>query len=137
MDKTKWHRLSERDIDSLSGVCSICGPVKLIAQTVASRNYTVYYCANKEKQRRRDKQRRHTVEKYGLTLEEYDDLLCKQEGLCAICRQTCVTGRKLAVDHDHKTGKIRGLLCAWCNQRLGLLENVEWVAKANSYLENT
>jgi len=55
---------------------------------------------------------------YGITLEEYEILLTQQDGKCAICRMAA--GRKrLSVDHDHKTGAIRGLLCFPCNSALG------------------
>lgn len=54
---------------------------------------------------------------YGISLEEYNALLESQNGVCAVCEGK--TGRKLSVDHDHKTGKVRGLLCVKCNLALG------------------
>lgn len=58
------------------------------------------------------------VEKtYGLTAEQYAALLELQDHRCAICRQRAVTIR-LAVDHDHQTGKVRGLICSRCNHEL-------------------
>jgi hypothetical protein len=60
---------------------------------------------------------------YGLTAEEYDILLESQNGLCKICRGMQADGRRLAVDHDHKTGRVRGLLCDWCNRALGLFRD--------------
>lgn len=80
---------------------------------------------------------KHLIKTYGISLEEYNVLLQKQNGVCAICKKpetrkagrnrkdidTVVTGENyLHVDHCHKTGKIRGLLCSACNQALGLLE---------------
>jgi hypothetical protein len=59
---------------------------------------------------------------FGITLEEYDALFDSQDGKCAICLLP-PSGRQLAVDHDHKTGKIRGLLCTKCNVALGLLND--------------
>jgi hypothetical protein len=56
---------------------------------------------------------------YGISLSEYDKMLQDQGGGCAVCSQQCPTGRKLAVDHDHATGQIRGLLCVDCNTTLG------------------
>lgn len=54
---------------------------------------------------------------YGITEAEYDDLLDAQGGRCAICRKPPKT-KSLAVDHDHRTGRIRGLLCSFCNYNL-------------------
>lgn len=57
--------------------------------------------------------------KYGITIEEYDGILEAQEHGCAICGGTNVDGRRLHVDHDHITGRVRGLLCFACNSALG------------------
>lgn len=59
---------------------------------------------------------------YGLTPEGYEQLLLEQGGLCAICRQPPVE-RRLAVDHCHRTGVVRGLLCHGCNLCLGRLND--------------
>ena len=56
-------------------------------------------------------------QRYGITLEQYEQLLVKQEGVCSICHRVPRT-KPLAVDHDHKTGTVRGLLCLWCNRAL-------------------
>lgn len=50
-------------------------------------------------------------------------MLAAQGGSCAICNQTCQTGKRLAVDHCHATKKIRGLLCQGCNTSLGKLKD--------------
>lgn len=63
---------------------------------------------------------------YGLTAEQYEELADQQGNVCAICKQTNTKkGRstRLVVDHDHDTGKIRGLLCDHCNRALGLLKD--------------
>lgn len=61
----------------------------------------------------------HLRTKYGITVEQYAELLDKQGGGCAVCGKTPgEEGRNLAVDHDHKTGEIRGILCTYCNHRL-------------------
>lgn len=62
--------------------------------------------------------------KFGITLEQYDRMFEEQGGVCVICGKEETSTfqgiiRRLAVDHDHKTGKIRGLLCANCNLTLG------------------
>jgi len=58
-----------------------------------------------------------------------------QDGVCAMCRQSCASGRKLAIDHDPATGETRGLLCRSCNISLGLLKDrPELLAAGISYL---
>lgn len=73
---------------------------------------------------------------YGLTLREYNKLYVKQDGCCAICgRHQQEIWRTLCVDHDHKTGKIRGLLCSNCNTALGLFQERRGLLfKAMQYL---
>ena len=72
---------------------------------------------------------------YGLTLDQYNALLAKQGGVCAICRcQPSVQRKPLAVDHDHRTGAVRGILCGKCNVRLVALDDHEWLATAHEYL---
>jgi hypothetical protein len=58
--------------------------------------------------------------KYNITLDEYNKIFAEQEGKCAICGiHQSELNRPLGVDHDHKTNKIRGLLCNSCNSVLG------------------
>lgn len=72
---------------------------------------------------------------YGINLEQYESLLKKQNGKCAICNRTHIEDKKLVVDHCHKTGEIRGLLCSQCNTGLGLFgDNIENLNNAISYL---
>lgn len=59
---------------------------------------------------------------YGLTTEEYKAMLHKQQGCCAICHKPDPE-RRLSVDHDHTTGKVRGLLCCACNRAIGSLND--------------
>lgn len=74
---------------------------------------------------------------YGMTREDFDRLLSKQGGKCAICkRPDNAAGRALGVDHCHRTGKIRGLLCNWCNAGLGgFRDNVAFLLSAVEYLK--
>jgi hypothetical protein len=60
---------------------------------------------------------------YGLTGEKYWELYEFQGGVCAICKRAKGIRRRLAVDHDHKTGAVRGLLCGTCNKILGHLRD--------------
>ncbi len=68
--------------------------------------------------------------KYGITEEDYERMLEEQDHLCAICREPCSSGRRLAVDHCHLTGKVRGLLCMNCNIALGKLKDSVKIAQS-------
>lgn len=80
--------------------------------------------------------------KYGISLETYNELKESQQHVCAICGlpETAIDYRTkkirdLAVDHNHDTGEIRGLLCTRCNTAIGLLQDdVVLLANAISYL---
>jgi len=88
------------------------------------------YLANLEKHK--DQQLKRA---FGITLEEYDALLLKQKGVCMICGKP-ESKRKLSVDHDHKTGRVRGLLCNHCNRLLGdAYDNIKILQSAISYLQ--
>jgi hypothetical protein len=67
---------------------------------------------------RESKRRCHLKRKYNLSPEEYGQIFLRQDGRCAICGRA----KPLQVDHDHTTGKIRGLLCATCNLAIGGIE---------------
>lgn len=73
--------------------------------------------------------------KFGLTLEDYDSMFQKQNGVCAICGKREKQNKLLAVDHCHKTGKVRGLLCSTCNTAIGKLnDEPQMLLKAANYL---
>jgi len=74
---------------------------------------------------------------YGITPEEYNKILERQNFCCAVCKKHLAEFKKaLSVDHNHETGKIRGLLCQKCNLALGLLEdNLESIRELLRYLE--
>ena len=61
---------------------------------------------------------------YGITLDQYNEMFKAQEGKCAICqRHQNELTRTLCVDHDHKTNKVRALLCVTCNTDVSVVEN--------------
>lgn len=81
--------------------------------------------------------------KYGITLEQYNEMLARQSGGCAICStlpsiiHAGETVSSLSVDHDHTTGRVRGLLCHPCNMAIGLFkDNVDRLRSAAAYLED-
>lgn len=127
--------------DGLVGYCKACISVRLDREKRAEYN-AQYTEANREtinaKQREyyhanRDSYRNAAlIKRFGITLDDYRRMLDEQSGVCAICSQgeratDRRTGRirALAVDHCHASGEVRGLLCAACNQSLGLLEESE------------
>lgn len=70
---------------------------------------------------------------YGITFEQYREMLSQQDGRCAICG---TSKEKLVVDHNHQTGKVRKLLCHLCNALIGYArEDISIIASAISYLE--
>lgn len=124
--------------------CTRCGEAKLLTQFSLSRRATetqnaVYRpdcktCSSaRAMQWYRDNpgrtianKRRFNLEKlYGITLAEYDALMRKQAGVCAVCRKAPAARHsrdiRLVVDHCHETGITRGLLCNNCNRAIGLL----------------
>ena len=103
-----------------------------------------YYSKN------RSKYREHQLKyKFGMTIAEYNIMLNRQGGTCAICNEENFTREKgthnnksvpmsLAVDHNHKTGQVRGLLCNGCNTSLGKFKDDPiLLEKAIQYLKET
>jgi len=80
---------------------------------------------------------RRLLRDYGINNEQYDKLLKQQNNSCAVCgTHQSQLKRSLAVDHNHETGQIRGLLCDNCNIALGHLnESIDLLDKAKTYLE--
>ena len=127
--------------------CSKCGQEKLankFGRKKTTRDglqcWCKRCCSDADKCRDRYYRARDLMRSYGMTIDEYDELHQKQGGVCAICgeKETYKNQRgvtRLSVDHDHKTGKIRGLLCRGCNIFLGHLEkNGSLLPSAIDYL---
>lgn len=79
------------------------------------------------------------MQPYQMTVAEYEQMLQKQNGGCAICDAKVGRGntKKLFVDHCHATNKIRGLLCGKCNSALGMLnDNPRLIQKALEYIND-
>jgi hypothetical protein len=132
-----------------SGLASMC----LVCKSVANRKYKsvnrdFVLEANKAYQRRRretettdEKRLRSLVywkwqlKQYGLTVDEFEKMSSSQGGVCFICLKSQTVGRRLAVDHDHITKKVRGLLCNNCNVGLGYFkDDPELLRLAAAYL---
>jgi hypothetical protein len=77
---------------------------------------------------RLSRQKAKLKQKYGITLEQYEAMFNEQKGVCYICKSESLN-RRLSVDHCHKTGKIRRLLCDKCNMTLGLVNDSQELLK--------
>ena len=132
--------------------CQQCGQEKSLDQfkLVSQRRVPMRFCLdcytdNRRKSRTGEKpydpKNCTLTRSYGITVEEYNRMLAKQEGRCAICKSTDPRSPKRInhwyVDHCHETGKVRGLLCNHCNRGLGLLgDNLANFQAAVDYLKN-
>jgi recombination endonuclease VII len=133
--------------------CSKCGSAKIIMSNGASRCIPCHRRWGREYYRRselrRAKSRRsYVLRRYGVEIDDLERMLHEQGGCCAICRRPwpkCVRAKRthyetmffqhLCVDHDHRNGKIRGLLCNACNAGIGFFEeDVTRFAEAVRYL---
>ena len=111
------------------------------------KNKEAYNAYMREYNRQKPERRRSYDLKrfFGISLEEYNTMLEQQDGVCAICGQPeTVLNRRtkqpqlLSVDHDHDTGKVRGLLCTRCNTAIGLLQDdPDVLVSALSYLKGS
>lgn len=91
--------------------------------------------ANPGKYRKYDRNR--SLKKYGITADDYDAMLKRQGDVCAICKKHPQGKQDLHLDHDHNTGRVRGILCRGCNTALGHFgDDVEGVLAVLSYLRN-
>ena len=88
-----------------------------------------------KKKKFRSRRERDLKFKYNLSLEEYEELLEKQNNVCYICKLP-PNSQGLVVDHDHATGRVRGLLCSSCNTGLGYFrDNIAYLEEAIKYLK--
>ena len=133
---------SEENLDNGDKVvylmrCPDCGEIhrrtsRDIGSGRKSRECVNYEPTSKKYEDRYDGVLRHA---YGITLDDYDRMLEEQGGECAICGKH-PTKKRLCVDHDHQTNKVRGLLCEKCNWGIGQFnDTVVLLRNAIEYLE--
>lgn len=130
--------------------CTICGiekPLSEFHKRKASRDGLKYYCKScayemQARWRERnsatipERQRRHKLKRfYGITLEQFRDLLKKQGGRCKVCGTTQFGGKGPIVDHCHKTNYVRALLCTNCNIAEGHLKTAKNAHAMLKYME--
>lgn len=113
--------------------CKGCGSTTRALKAPGPRCATCHREARK--QARRLAHGRWILKTYGLTLEQYEALYEAQGGVCYICQRATGKVRRLAVDHDHATGYVRGLLCRPCNSVLAHFRDDSYALhRAGNYL---
>jgi len=138
--KTKRIKRNIKNIEYLpkEKKCTKCGKIKqqsefnLHSKSLDGLAWRCMECAKKS-------QRESNLESiYGITQKQYNELLEKQNGICAICGKTPEdNGKALAVDHNHRTNVVRGLLCDKCNTGIGILQDSSKLLRtAADYLDN-
>jgi len=111
--------------DNLSSHCKVC-------HNKATRKWE--QSPEGKKARSRIDHKGRLKREYNLTLEDYDRMLEEQNGGCFLCGDSFNYSQRLAVDHNHKTGKVRKLLCHKCNWLVGCIENnIELTKKILKY----
>ena len=117
--------------DGMQGFCRSCGKIKQSEWRIENREKANMIAA-----------KCHRKKRFGIDNTVYEQMLQDQDERCAICHEKCIAKtingvqKSLAIDHCHRTGKIRGLLCTRCNTALGLFEdNLEKIKAAIDYLE--
>lgn len=122
----RWiHKIIEKDIGKMKGICANCGNVKLI---LYQKKY--HMCENSSTVVKVSEPRR----KLGVTSKQSRefDIQIKKQGVCKICSKR----KKLLLDHNHKTRVIRGFICLKCNLGLGYFnDDVEILKSAIEYLK--
>jgi len=120
--------------------CADCGEIhirnsKHLKQGIKSQDCKFYKPPNWSGLERHDNIMR---KQYGISVDEFNELLRLQNNCCAICnKHISAVRRRMNIDHDHNTGKVRGILCTGCNTGLGHLgDNIEGLEKAIEYLTN-
>ena len=94
-----------------------------------------YWAKENQPEKLAEANRRRVLAKYGMTPQDYEEMRKEQDDKCTICKKS--PDYRLVVDHDHRTGKVRGLLCHGCNSLVSFLDIPGRVPAAIEYLERT
>lgn len=122
--------------DGLNTICKTCRNISVSSWRDANREAYNKSMRDFRANEREWAKNTDLMRTYGITLEDYNKMAQEQEFVCKICKKPANGIRPLAVAHDHKTGKIRGLLCYNCNRVLSLLDNTELYDQAKKYLKS-
>lgn len=133
---------SEPTVSLAIKACTKCGETKEVSEFHKKLNGFHNWCKECRKIHEvycPDRNRRTALKSlYGITVEDYQEMLVAQDYRCAICDIPAnqATKKKLYVDHCHKTDEVRGLLCAQCNTGLGnFKDDTDSLLRAISYLK--
>ena len=113
---TEFHKVNGKS-EKRRSICKLCH--NKIYRDNYRKNPEKYKEYTNSKPYRPELKRKANLKTFGLTIQQYEEMLQQQNGVCAICLETCTSGKRLAVDHCHATGKVRQLLCRRCNQSMG------------------
>jgi hypothetical protein len=123
---------------TIQAICKICS-INRNKQYVISNPDKIRQAKRKEYRKNELRYREYNLKRtYGIDLHDYNKMLAAQNGACAICKKshTIRKNKRLDVDHDHETGKVRGLLCSYCNQVIGdAKEDIVILENAITYLK--
>lgn len=129
MAETKKYKTSERQ--------RIYG-VKYHEENKETRNEAARLLWEQVPARKEASRRKKLMSRFGITVEQYDSMLALQNEVCKICgNPEKIENRRLAVDHDHESGRVRGLLCFKCNTMVGHIERsgISVIHSVLDYLE--
>lgn len=142
--KTKREKLIEQGLS----YCPKCDETKSLSEFTKDKHTAfgiAIYCKtchrkkgkNRYVTHKNEHKNNHLKSDYNITLEQYNEMLIKQNNKCAICGNMNNINRLMCVDHNHLNGKIRGLLCNRCNMGIGsFIDDIDLLKKAIKYLEN-
>lgn len=140
--------MAEQSISKRCSKCKLIKPKIAFYKDKARKDGLYHACKDCESIRDKGRDRKHRLrQRYSLTIEQYEEMFVTQDGVCVICGKPETSKNKvggirhLSVDHDHKTGKVRGLLCSYCNLKMGVVESIlsdiEFLDKIRKYLKHT
>jgi len=134
VSRAEFHRITEKNIESGMGTCSVCGPVD-----IKRKSNNRWVCGVKKREMNMDHVNyRWYNQSSSVAKEMRDNLEESQNNLCAICGSPPPKGRRLHLDHCHETGQVRGLLCHHCNVALGFVkDDISILESAIEYLTKT
>jgi phage FluMu protein Com len=129
--------IDEESVGVWNMKCNHCGGIHLYKSREIEQQTHTKKCSKFKPHNWSGLERRDAIirRQYGITQDDFNNLVESQDNLCGICGDEL---NKINIDHDHESGKVRGLLCTGCNTGLGHLgDNINGLEKALHYLKNT